>query len=102
VEQQPLSALSIFESAKTMVATSEQVKNMKLENEPIEVFRGRTRHEYKPKNALRRNGEPSKINSPSYFADRFNNHWLNLLVCYEEYSLRLSYPTSCRFRWHIC
>jgi hypothetical protein len=102
VEEQPLLPWLIFESAKTTIANVEQKKDMKLENEPIEVFRGRTRHEYKPKNALKRNGEPSKINSPSYFADRLNNHWLDLLVCYEEYSFRLSYCISFRFRWYIC
>ena len=64
MRQQDLSNSSVIVLANTIIATHEQEEGerMKLETEPIKSFRGRTRHEYKPKKAFRRNGEPSKIN----------------------------------------
>jgi hypothetical protein len=65
------------------MTTSDKNKNndIRLEIEPTLKFRGRTSHEYKPMKALKRNSQPAKPRPPCYFADRKNNHYLNLLVC---------------------
>ncbi len=54
---------------------------MRFEVEPALEFRGRTPGDFKPKKALNRKKKPSKARPPRYFADRNNNHFLNLLVC---------------------
>jgi len=56
-------------------------QEMKFQVEPALRFRGRTRHENKPKKELKRNGQKSKPNKPRHFADRNENHFFNLLVC---------------------
>ncbi len=57
-----------------------QEPEMKFEVEPILRFRGRTSHDFKPLKERNRNGEPSEIRPPRYFADRNNHHYFKLLV----------------------
>jgi len=57
-------------------------QQMKFETEPILSFRGRLLSEYLPKKGIKKTGEKSVPNKPSYFADRHNRHYLKLLVCY--------------------
>jgi hypothetical protein len=64
-----------------MVSNQDQTIKMRFEIEPALKFRGRTKHEYKPKKPLKRNRQPSKPYSPRYFADRNGKHVLTLLVC---------------------
>jgi len=68
VEQQPIGASSVVP--------------IRFETEPIEEFRGRNLSDYIPTKPYKRNGEKSEPRKPSYFADLYNRHYLNLLVCY--------------------
>lgn len=77
-------------SSSTAVRVSAQVP-ICLETEVINSFRGRTRSEYKPKKAVKRSGAPAEAQPPNYFANRNNEHVLDLLVRRRDIS-RTSLP----------
>ncbi len=57
-----------------------QETKIRFEDEPAEGFRGRTKGDFKPKKAKKRNGQPSSPRPPRYFPDRNDRRYLNLLV----------------------
>ena len=79
-EALPTSPLMISDQTTAVNPVIESQRKMRLRVEPKENFRGRTQHEYKPAKAVTRNGRPSKARAPLYVADRFDHHYLDLLV----------------------
>ncbi|CAF2740304.1 unnamed protein product [Rotaria sp. Silwood2] len=68
------------ENRQTVLNDEHEAEKMRFEIEPALEFRGRTAHDFKPKKAERRNGKPSEVRAPRYFADQNNRHYLNLLI----------------------
>lgn len=83
MEQEEEEASSTILSPYTTVSNQVQNQLIIFETEPREEFRGRLVSEYTPKKKNRRDGTqaPTK-KAPNYFPDRYNQHYLNLLVYY--------------------
>ncbi|CAF1229715.1 unnamed protein product [Adineta steineri] len=77
-EQQRKEDLSPTLSTNTTVAACRE--QMRLESEPAERFHGRAKSDYMPKSNTKRDGTQAKPRKPCYFADRINQHFLNLLI----------------------
>ncbi|CAF3934799.1 unnamed protein product [Adineta steineri] len=77
-QQQQMEGLSTTVSKDTSVAADDE--QMRFETEPAERFRGRALSDYVPKSETKRDGTKAKPRNPSYFADRINQHFLNLLI----------------------
>ncbi|CAF1201775.1 unnamed protein product [Adineta steineri] len=76
-QQQQMEDFSTTLSTNTSVAADEQIR---FETEPAERFRGRALSDYVPKSETKRDGTKAKPRNPCYFADRNNEHYLNLLI----------------------
>jgi len=59
---------------------NQQLVGMRFAVEPREKFRGRTLHEIIPMKENDAYGQPSQPRAPSYFADRNNHYYFQLLI----------------------